>query len=138
MKDTEPIFTYERVEELAAAWEPSSKKWVFRPANVSSYFTYAMTKEWPDRVYADYYVDFWDPMLEKLKAQDGVAATILLDIKYQIGQETEETIRQLMQEWVDLQPGYLTVSQPTKNDEDPKFVHFHIRGTEVTNLKTEA
>ncbi len=136
MTDNDSIFTYERKEELAAAWDEEATQWVFRPVSVSSYFTFSMTEEWPDRVYADYYKDFWAPMLEQLKGRTK-PATIYLKNKYSIGQEDEATIRQFMEEWLPLQPGYLAVAQPEKEGEQPKFVHFHIQDIEVTDLRVE-
>ena len=137
MTDDGGIFAYQRKEEWTGVPNPEEEgRWLFKPVNVSSYFTFAMTEEWPERIYADYYIDFWEPLLRELKSWDK-PVTIYVDVAYQIGSETEETIRQYMQEWLELQPGYLAVAQPEKENDLPKFVHLHIKGVEIQALKAE-
>ena len=135
MSDDGGIFAYERREEWIAVPNPEELgRWLFKPVNVSSYFTFAMTEEWTERIYADYYIDFWQPMLTALNGHDK-PQTIYCTVAYQIGSEEEDTIRQYMKEWLPLQPGYMAVAQPDQEGDLPKFVHMHIKGFELELLE---
>lgn len=132
-------FEYAHVEEWTAVPNPEEPgKWLFKPVDVSPHFTFAMTEEWPDRVYADYYVDFWKPVLDLLADHDK-PVTIKMNVKYMIGQETEEKIRELMEEWLQLGLGYLAVAQPSTEDALPNFVYLNFSEADftATPLKTE-
>jgi hypothetical protein len=104
-------------EVLIAA--PAGDEWHFKGALTSSLFTYTMTGDWNERMYAPYYKEFWSPLHQELERWEG-PVEITVDAQYTFGVLEEEELRQLMEEWritrVGKRPNFLTVTRQDEGD----------------------
>ncbi len=66
-------------------------KWHFN-GEMSEMWIYTLSDHWPDRVYSEYYTDFWADVLDKLhKITHPVE--ISLKMRYDFGMTTEESVQ---------------------------------------------
>jgi len=66
-------------------------RWHFS-GNVSKMWIYTLSEHWPDRVYSEYYTDFWQDVLDKLEPIKH-PVEITLRMLYDFGMTTEEEVQ---------------------------------------------
>ncbi len=85
----------EAMETLLAA--RVGDEWTFN-GDLSELMQFVFTDDWSNNMYAQYYVDFWQEILDELKTRKGNLAEIDIDVLFEFGLSTEDGVRDYMKE----------------------------------------
>jgi len=89
LSDLEIAETTETILGVRASGDED--RWHFS-GNVSEMWIYTLSEHWPERVYSEYYTDFWQDVLDKLDIIRH-PVEITLKMQYDFGMTTEEEVQ---------------------------------------------
>lgn len=92
MADLEVLRATETV--YAAQSQDEEKRWVL-DGQVSEMWIYTLSDHWNERIYSEYYTDFWTDILNDLERR-GRPAEVALHVRYDFGLTTEEEVQQYL------------------------------------------
>jgi hypothetical protein len=105
-------------------------QWHFS-GDMSEIWGYTMSEHWPQRVYSEYYTDFWADMLEDLSDIEH-PVEVELDLQFEFGMTTEEKVQEFLAEH-DSGPRFLVMHRGEENTAQMSCVW--MRGWEIKELE---